>query len=57
MAEIQRGIKKEIEYLYCEKSFFARVADINRGWGQYCSKACAMAMKNKIRAIAKKLMS
>ncbi|WP_428383667.1 hypothetical protein [Nevskia ramosa] len=24
----------------CRKPFAARVADINRGWGKFCSKSC-----------------
>ena len=26
--------------LHCQKEFYARQADINRGWGKFCSKSC-----------------
>jgi hypothetical protein len=40
----------------CGKTFHARQADINRGWGKTCSKACAAKKRassngNKIRRI------
>lgn len=25
---------------YCRKPFNARQADLNRGWGKFCSKSC-----------------
>ncbi|KVQ87392.1 hypothetical protein WK09_19960 [Burkholderia ubonensis] len=24
----------------CQKTFLARAADVNRGWGRFCSKSC-----------------
>jgi hypothetical protein len=26
----------------CGKTFDARLVDVQRGWGRYCSKSCAM---------------
>jgi hypothetical protein len=31
----------------CGKSFFARIADRNRGWAKSCSKSCAATVSNK----------
>lgn len=35
-----RGKKVTVECLWCLEDFEARVADRERGWGKYCSKAC-----------------
>lgn len=35
-----RGAKKEVKCKCCKQSFMARVADIKRGWGKFCSKSC-----------------
>ena len=32
----------------CKAPFTARVADVNRGWGLYCSKSCK-AKKQEVR--------
>ena len=32
---------------YCGTPFDARVADVNRGWGKFCSKSCAAHYKDK----------
>lgn len=36
------GETKEVKYhnKRCGDTFIARVADIKRGWGKYCSKSC-----------------
>lgn len=31
----------------CEEVFTARQADINRGWGKYCSKSCKAQVQEK----------
>jgi hypothetical protein len=33
---------------WCKKPFQARKADVNRGWGRFCSKSCK-AMKQEKR--------
>jgi hypothetical protein len=32
---------------WCHKPFHARQADINRGWGKYCSKSCKASHQEK----------
>jgi hypothetical protein len=34
------GATKTVCCNWCNKPFQARVADINRGWGKFCSKVC-----------------
>lgn len=36
----QRGATKEVKCACCKQPFMARVADIKRGWGKFCSKSC-----------------
>lgn len=33
-------MKVKVNCLRCDKVFLARQADINRGWGKFCSKSC-----------------
>lgn len=33
---------------WCRKQFFARAADVKRGWGLYCSKTCK-AIRQEVR--------
>lgn len=35
-----RGKTKKVFCKHCGAPFFARVADLNRGWGVFCSKSC-----------------
>lgn len=35
-----RGKKQLVKCRACRCEFEARVADIKRGWGKYCSKSC-----------------
>lgn len=35
--------------LYCGNLFKPKKADLNRGWGLYCSKSCAVKWKNENR--------
>ena len=35
-----RGQKKTVKCKICRKDFEARIADLKRGWGKYCSKSC-----------------
>lgn len=35
-----RGKTKKVVCKQCGNTFVARVADINRGWGVFCSKSC-----------------
>jgi hypothetical protein len=36
---MSRGAKQQVK-CRCGAAFLARVADINRGWGKFCSKRC-----------------
>ena len=38
----QRGAKVEVkcQNKRCGTAFLARVADVKRGWGRFCSKSC-----------------
>jgi len=36
----QRGAKQKVKCRCCKEEFEARVADVKRGWGKYCSKSC-----------------
>ena len=35
---IGKTVEKRCEY--CGKKFYPRIADVNRGWGKFCSKSC-----------------
>lgn len=35
-----RGAKQAVKCKCCKVEFQARVADIKRGWGKFCSKSC-----------------
>ena len=35
-----RGSKETVKCKRCKVEFEARVADIKRGWGKFCSKSC-----------------
>jgi len=35
-----RGVKIKVSCGNCKGTFEARVADVNRGWGKFCSKSC-----------------
>lgn len=43
------GAKQVVQCGCCSKEFSARVADIKRGWGKFCSKSC----KAKDQALTK----
>ena len=36
--------------IYCGAVFEPKKADLNRGWGLYCSKSCAVIWKNENRS-------
>ena len=40
MQNKSRGAKQKVICKCCKQEFKARVADIKRGWGKYCSKSC-----------------
>jgi endogenous inhibitor of DNA gyrase (YacG/DUF329 family) len=47
---------KEVNCQRCGELFVARVADINRGWGKFCSKRCkAIKQAYGRRAVTTKL--
>lgn len=31
----------------CDAEFEARISDVNRGWGLYCSKSCKAVMQTR----------
>ena len=35
-----RGEKQKVNCACCGNEFIARVADVKRGWGKFCSKSC-----------------
>jgi len=37
---MSRGKKIKKKCKNCDKIFYPRVADVNRGWGKFCSKSC-----------------
>lgn len=37
---VSLGLQKEVKCKCCQRPFMARVADLNRGWGKFCSKSC-----------------
>lgn len=39
------GATKSVSCKCCSKRFDARVADLNRGWGKFCSKSCKAKKK------------
>ncbi|WGH49787.1 hypothetical protein [Alishewanella phage vB_AspM_Slickus01] len=41
-----RGALKQVNCKCCNKPFSARVADLNRGWGRFCSKSCKAKIQN-----------
>lgn len=42
----------EVRCKCCGKPFSARVADVNRGWGLYCSKSCKAKKQTKDTGIS-----
>lgn len=38
--QVSSGLQKEVKCKCCHRPFMARVADLNRGWGKFCSKSC-----------------
>lgn len=53
MKKPARGIHITTECEHCKGSFNARLADIRRGWGRYCTKTCkAQAQAARQRAEA-----
>ena len=36
----------------CGKTFEARVADVNRGWGKFCSKSCKAVKQTRLTGIS-----
>ena len=45
-AATKRGRTIEKKCLVCKDEFFPRVADVERGWGKYCSKSCKAKSKD-----------
>lgn len=41
----QRGTKVEIKCKHCKNACQVRQADLNRGWGLFCSKSCKASYK------------
>lgn len=37
---VSSGATQEVNCKCCGKPFIARVADLKRGWGKFCSKSC-----------------
>lgn len=35
-----RGASTEVQCQQCQKVFRVRMAELARGWGRYCSRAC-----------------
>ncbi len=42
-----RGAKQTVKCKRCKEPFEARVADIKRGWGKFCSKSCKAVDQEK----------
>ncbi len=40
MPQVTRGAKVERKCQSCRLTFFPRKADVDRGWGKFCSKSC-----------------
>lgn len=49
-----RGVKKKMQ-CHCGSIYFARVADLDRGWGFSCSKRCAAIRREFGRPKAKEI--
>lgn len=43
---MSRGAKTEVK-CRCGTTFLARVADVKRGWGKFCSKSCKAKEQEK----------
>lgn len=43
-----RGKTKKVFCKHCGAPFFTRVADLNRGWGVFCSKSCKAKYQSTI---------
>lgn len=41
-------IKRSCEWIGCGKTFYAKTADVKRGWGRFCCKRCK-AMEQESR--------
>jgi hypothetical protein len=49
-----RGVKQKMQ-CHCGSIYFARIADLDRGWGFSCSKRCAAIRREFGRPKAKKI--
>lgn len=50
-----RGEMTKRECRECKAEFSARVADVNRGWAQFCSKSCKATNQENIRQTVREL--
>lgn len=41
----------KIKCANCNNTFEARTADVNRGWGKFCSKSCKASKQTKLTGI------
>jgi hypothetical protein len=48
MKDNVRGSKQLVSCKNCKTEFLARIVDIKRGWGKFCSKSCK-AIKQEAR--------
>jgi endogenous inhibitor of DNA gyrase (YacG/DUF329 family) len=40
----------EVKCARCKEPFKARTADVNRGWGKFCSKSCKAKKQGRLLA-------
>lgn len=52
MTKVTRGAKVERQCEECLSDMQVRAADVKRGWGRFCSKACALKARAKKEAAA-----
>lgn len=44
---MSRGAKQQVKCKCCRQPFMARVADVKRGWGKFCSKSCKASWQER----------
>lgn len=47
MVKKPRGFRIDAKCAYCGKDFRPRFAEVQRGWGRFCSKSCKASDQNK----------
>lgn len=54
-AKIVAKLEQFTKCVNCHKQFIADKRNVNRGWGVFCSKSCAVICRNNLNSLESKL--